>query len=202
MASKGRINGFVLAGGKSTRMGHDKALMRFGEMPLVAHMAETLRPFVDSVAILGPPDRYRHLNLPVIADLWPDQGPLAAVSTGLISSDAEWNIFLACDLPLVSPGFIELLIQRIRATRLDALVPRTADSWQPLSAAYHARCRTAFARAISEGRGSIIGLFDEIRVDVLTQDEMMRAGVGERELANMNTPEEWARLEQFREGAG
>ncbi len=197
MASEERIDGFVLAGGKSSRMGQDKGLMRFEGKPLVSRAAEILRPFVREVTLLAPTDRYGNLGFPMVADKWPDQGPLAAVCTGLLSSRAEWSIFLACDIPLVSPQFLELLIERVRATRSDAVVPRTEDGWQPLSAAYHSRCRTAFAQAIEEGRRSIIGLLDEVRVEVITHDEMVSAGLSEEELTNMNTPEDWVRIAEL-----
>ena len=194
------INGFVLAGGKSSRMGQDKGLMRLGNRPLVLRAAETLLPIVHTVTFLAPPDRYGNLGFPVIADLWPDQGPLSALCTGLISSDAEWNLFLACDLPRISPRFTEFLAQRVRATRSDAVVPRTQDGWQPLCAAYHARCRTAFEAAIRQGRRSIVELFDELHPEAITPEEMARIGLSEAEFANVNTPEEWTRLSQLLEG--
>src|ERR1019366_1971386 len=129
------------------------------------------------------------------------QGPLAAICTGLLTSNAEWSIFLACDLPLVSRKFFQLLVQRVRTTRSDAVVPRTEDGWQPLSAAYHARCRTAFARAMQEGWRSIIRLFDEVRVEVISPDDMVSAGLSEVELVNVNTPEDWARSDELAKGA-
>jgi molybdopterin-guanine dinucleotide biosynthesis protein A len=195
------IDGFVLAGGKSTRMGQDKALMPFEGKPLVLRAAEILRPFVCEITLLAPPDRYGNLGLPVVADQWPDQGPLAAVCTGLLSSHAKWSIFLACDLPLVSRQFIQLLVARVGATHSDAVVPRTEDGWQPLSAAYHSRCRTAFAQALEAGRRSIIGLFDEVRVEVITHDEMVSAGLSEVELTNVNTPDDWAGIAELLKGA-
>jgi molybdopterin-guanine dinucleotide biosynthesis protein A len=201
MGSMTDVHGFVLAGGRSSRMGQDKALMRLEGRPLVLRATEILRPFVGEITLLAPAGRYENLGLPVVADKWPDQGPLAAVCTGLLSSQAEWNIFLACDLPLVSRQFLQLLVQRVRATRSDAVVPRTEDGWQPLSAAYHSRCRTAFARAIQEGQRSMIKLFDEIPVEVITSDEMVSAGVGEGELTNVNTPEDWARIAHLSKGA-
>ena len=201
MASQKGISGFVLAGGKSSRMGQDKALMRLGGKLLVQRAAEILRPFVREVTLLAPAGRYRNLGLSMVADKWPDQGPLAAVCTGLLSSSAEWSIFLACDLPLVSRKFFQLLVQRVRTTRSDAVVPRTEDGWQPLSAAYHSRCRLAFARALQEGRRSIIGLFDEVRVEAITRDEMVSAGLSKVELVNVNTPEDWARIAELTKGA-
>ena len=195
------IHGFVLAGGKSSRMGQDKALMRHEGKPLILRAAEILRPFVSEITLLAPAGRYENLGLPVVADLWPDQGPLAAVCSGLLSSHAEWNVFLACDLPLVSPQFIQVLVQRLKATRFDAVVPRTEDGWQPLSAAYHSCCRTSFVRAIQEGRRSIIDLLSDVRVEVITHDEMRIAGLSEVELVNINTPEDWARIAELAKGA-
>ncbi len=118
---QGGIDGFVLAGGKSRRMGQDKALMQLGGKPLVLRAAEILRPFVREITLLAPAERYGNLGFPVMEDLWPDQGPLAAVGTGLLSTSADWSIFLACDLPLVSRQFIQLLAERVRATRSDAV---------------------------------------------------------------------------------
>src|SRR5271169_1425332 len=101
------INGFVLVGGRSSRMGQDKALMRLDGKPLVLRAAGILQPFVRDITLLGPQDRYGDLGFPVLEDLWPDQGPLAAVCTGLLSSSAAWNIFLACDLPRLSRKFLQ-----------------------------------------------------------------------------------------------
>ena len=94
MVNQGRINGFILAGGKSSRMGRDKGLIFFGKKPLVLRVAALLKPYVDEVTLLAPPDRYRNLGLAVLADRWPDQGPLAAVSTGLLSQTRNGISFL------------------------------------------------------------------------------------------------------------
>jgi molybdopterin-guanine dinucleotide biosynthesis protein A len=188
------INGFVLAGGKSRRMGQDKGLMQLARQPMVLRAAEVLQSVVHRVTLLAPPGIYGNLGLPVLADLWRDRGPLAAVCTGLASTDAEWNLFLACDMPQISSKLMELLVQRIHAAHGDAVVPRTRAGWEPLCAAYHVRCRAAFERAIREGRLSILNLFEEIHPEAITHDELADAEVSETEFVNVNTPEEWARV--------
>src|SRR5689334_19241981 len=110
MVRREDIQGFVLAGGKSTRMGQDKARLEIDGKPLVLRTAKLLRPYVREVTLLALPERYGDLGLPIIADQWPDQGPLAAICTGLLHSTAEWSIFLACDLPLLSRRFLDLLV--------------------------------------------------------------------------------------------
>lgn len=189
-----QINGFVLAGGKSRRMGQDKGWMRLEGQPLVLRAAEILRPAVHTVTLLAPPDRYGKLGFPAIADLWPDHGPLAALCTGLIFSDAAWNLFLACDLPRVSSRFMELLVRRVEAAHAHAVVPRVRDRWHPLCAAYHVRCRKAFERALQQRQLKIIDLFEELQPEAITPEELAAAGLSEAEFANLNTPEEWARL--------
>lgn len=194
MADPIKINGFVLAGGKSTRMGQDKAMLRLGNRPLVVRAIGILRPFVHEVKLLAPPNRYENLRASVVSDRWPTQGPLAAVCTGLLDSDAEWNLFLACDLPLISARLITLLINYVRATNSDAVVPRSERGWEPLAAAYHTRCQPAFLRAIDEGQRSVVGLLPQLKVDAITQDEMLAAGVRPVEFTNVNTLEDWERI--------
>jgi molybdopterin-guanine dinucleotide biosynthesis protein A len=192
------MNGYVLAGGKSSRMGRDKGMLRLGDQPLVLLAVETLKPMVEKVTLLGPPERYGQLGVPVVADLWPDQGPLAALCTGLIHSDSDWNLFLACDLPRVSAKFIELLGKRVRATPSDAVVPRTRDGWQPLCGAYHRRCRAAFERAIHQRHLSVVKLLDEIHPEAITAEDLAQAGIDEDQFVNVNTPEEWGCFERSR----
>lgn len=189
-----RINGFVLAGGKSTRMGQDKALMRLGKTPLILRAGRILEPFVDEVIVLASPKRYGKLWGSVIADRWPSQGPLAAVCTGLLHSNAEWNVFLACDIPLISRHFLDLLIRRVYTTFSDAVVPRAKDGWQPFPGAYHTRCQGIFLRFFEEGERSIVRLLDKVRVDMITQDDIRTAGISQIELTNMNTPKDWEQV--------
>ncbi len=188
------IQGFVLAGGKSRRMGRDKASIQWEGKSLVSHVVEVLRPFVREVTVLGPPERYSNLRLPVLADRWIDRGPLSALCTGLLHSTCDWNIFLACDLPLLSKRFLQLLVDRIQTTRCDVVAPHTEDGWHPLCAAYHVRCRPVFERAVDEKRNSIVALFEEVSVEAMTPDQMTAAGLDRRELVNMNTPEDWERV--------
>ena len=199
MASLERIHGLVLAGGKSSRMGQGKGLMRLGNQLLVLRAAEILLPIVHTVTLRAPPDRYGNLGFPVVADLWPDKGPLVALCTGLISSNAEWSLFLACDLPRVSRRFVEFLIRRARATRSDAVLPCTPDGWQPPCAAYHARCRMVFEAAIRQDQLTIVELFDKLRPEAITPDEMATSGLSAAEFVNVNTPEGWDRVSQLSE---
>src|SRR5579863_10550524 len=83
VATAGSCSGYVLAGGRSTRMGRDKALLPLGDSTLLDHVAHCVRQAAGNVTIIGPPDRYAGLGYPVAADLVNDSGPLGGVYTAL-----------------------------------------------------------------------------------------------------------------------
>ncbi len=112
------VSGFVLAGGRSRRMGCDKALLEVNGQPLLLRAVTLLKAHVGSVTVLGPQGRYESLGVPVLPDRWPRQGPLGALLTGLEISANGWSVFLACDLPLLNGQFIELLLRSTVAGKL------------------------------------------------------------------------------------
>src|SRR5579862_3839386 len=104
--------GFVLAGGRSRRMGRDKALLPYRGAPLIAHVAGTVEKVLDDsghVAIVGAPDRYRDLGYRVLADLFPGCGPLGGIVTALSLAESDWNLIVACDMPNLDPADLRKL---------------------------------------------------------------------------------------------
>lgn len=192
------IEGFVLVGGKSLRMGRDKARLELGGTPLVVRAVSLLAAFVGKVTLLGPPEGYGDLGCPVLPDPSPDLGPLGALSTGLLHSKSAWNIFLACDLPLLTDRLVQLLVSCARASSSDAVVPLTTDGWQPLCAAYHSRCIAKLQAALRAGRLSVRNALDDLDVEALTLSKLAKAGIRPEEFANVNTPEEWDDIKSSR----
>lgn len=156
------MNAFVLAGGQSTRMGRDKALLEISGVPLIEYALEKLRVLGFSPRIAGS-----RLDLsrfaPVIADNHSLTGPLGGIEAALATSEAEQNLFLPVDSPWVPVEFLGWMIDR--ASRTDAIgtVPRLQGLPQPLCAIYssallpHARAALAeadFAVIRAVGRAS------------------------------------------------
>jgi molybdopterin-guanine dinucleotide biosynthesis protein A len=185
--------GFVLVGGQSRRMGRDKAWLVLDDEPLFLRTARLLRVHVASVTLLGPFERYAGFGFPVLPDA--GRGPLAALCPALAASPCEWNLVLACDLPFIEGRFVRWLLTRALAGRAEAVVPRTADGWQPLCAAYHRCALPALERARARG-GGVVAALPELRVDAIDTVELRQAGFDEHLLANTNTPAEWARAQQ------
>src|SRR3972149_4933696 len=140
MEGSAPVGGFVLVGGESRRMGRPKGLLELRGRPLALRAAEVLRPHVAEVALLGPPEQFGHLWVRVLADRRPGRGPLEALCGALVNSPYAWTLFLPCDLPFLEGKFLEALVRRALAGRAQAVVPRTADGWQPPCAGPHRDC--------------------------------------------------------------
>lgn len=152
MKHRNNVAAFVLAGGASTRMGCDKALLELDGVPMVVHMARLAETLVTSVTVVGPPERYASLGLCVVADRANNIGPLGGITTALTASAADWNLILGCDLPFLSTRWMEWLIARTLKSLAQAVVPESQRGLEPLAAMYRKDCAQAFSAAIERGR--------------------------------------------------
>ena len=194
IALKSRLQGFVLAGGRSHRMGFDKARLVLDHQPLLLRTLNLLRPHVASVAVLGTAGGYDFLTDPVIPDREPGRGPLAAIQNGLEHSLGDWALFLACDMPLLNSGFVELLLEFIANSEADAVIPRTRLVWQPLCGAYRKTASLRIREVLCEGKSAIVEALPRLRVDVITDDDLVMAGLSQNIFDSVNYPEDWRRI--------
>lgn len=188
------VSGFVLAGGRSRRMGCDKAYLKVNGQPLLLQAVNLLKSHVGSATVLGPRGRYESLGVPVLPDRWPGRGPLGALLTGLESSANGWNVFLACDLPLINGKFIELLLRSMLVGGFEAVVPYMTGAWHPLCAAYRRTCAAPMRRALEGGESAIINVLPHLQVNVITSVHLKSAGIEEDVFENINSPEDWQRV--------
>lgn len=146
-----RHAGFVLAGGRSTRMGQDKALLAFHGQPLALHIANEVLAAAGEVTIIGNSLRHGGLGYPVVDDLEPALGPAGGLLTALTITDADWNLVVACDMPEVRGCDLAVLLQEAEACSGGCLVPREpAGRTHPLCAVYHRNCLPALTAAIHD----------------------------------------------------
>jgi molybdopterin-guanine dinucleotide biosynthesis protein A len=99
------VHGFVLAGGKSSRMGRDKALMELAGKPLIRHVVKKLRRVCMDVRILSNNDELEAFA-PIVRDIHPGCGPMSGMEAGLRHSIFEWNLFMAVDMPFLPSAFV------------------------------------------------------------------------------------------------
>ena len=197
------FTGYVLAGGKSTRMGRDKALLEIGGKPLIQSAANLLKALTERVVILGPTEKYGFLGLPVLPDLVPSRGPLSAIYTGLERSGTAVNLFLACDMPLMEGTFLKLLLER--APLADAVLLRLDDgSLEPLCAVYNRSCLPTVQANYEGQRFKLSDLFPELRTHYLTEADLQVLGLDRRVFTNLNDPgdlEQWERFSRQPSGS-
>lgn len=194
MSRKSNMNGFVLAGGQSRRFGDDKALLVLDGQPLVLRAVNLLKAYVDTTTVLGPKGRYDFIGVPVIPDRRPGQGPLAAILNGLENSGTDWNLFLACDLPLLNGRFVEMLLRLTTANQADAVVPRTGGRWHPVCAAYHRTCISPVRRQLEGGEAALKDLLPHLCVEAITSERLAADGLTDDIFENVNLREDWRRL--------
>lgn len=157
--------GFILVGGHSSRFGADKALHRVAGRPMALRVADVVSRVAASVTLVGRPEKYRQLGLPVMADKLDGIGPLGGILSVLEESDTEWNLIVACDLPRIRQGVLELLMEQTRRSAADVVWPVTPDGrLQPLCAAYSKRSVRRVRPAVERGVRKITEAFAECRI--------------------------------------
>lgn len=183
------VNGFVLAGGQSTRMGADKAFVELNGHTLLERALQTVSAVTSEVRILGNREKFSAIR-DVIEDEFPDHGPLGGIHAALRASHEDLNLILAVDMPFVEARFLEYLVQRARAKAAVVTIPRVAGRWQPLCAVY----RRAFAEIaepmLRAGNNKIDPLFGQVPLQVIEEAEITEHGFAVEMFRNVNTPEE------------
>jgi len=181
------ISALVLCGGKSTRMGTDKALRLIAGKPLLAHVLGVLEPLFDDIVLsVGPVARYDEFGKRTVCDELLGVGPLAGLHAGLRAVRHEAALVVACDMPLVNPRIVGLLIDRLHD--FDCVVPRVAGEYEPMLAVYRRTCVPAIEAALAAGRRRMIGFLDSVRVCVPDEADLRELEADLASLNNVNTP--------------
>jgi molybdenum cofactor guanylyltransferase len=186
--------GFLLAGGKSSRMGVDKAFLDFGGRTLLDRALEAMSAVCERVTIVGDPAKFGASEgvrgTVVVGDIFQGCGPLGGIHSALVHSNAELNLVLAVDMPFVSEELLAFLF--VAAETGDALVtvPSVGKGVQPLCAIYRRDFSRVAELAVRSGRYKIESAFSGVAVRVIDEAELVKAGFSERNFFNVNTPED------------
>ena len=186
------VAAFVLVGGKSTRMGMDKAFVMFDEGTLLDRALGLARSVSSDVRIVGDRAKFAAFG-PVVEDVFRGCGPLGGIHAALRASSAELNLMLAVDVPFVSRELLQYLIERARrAPAASVTVARAGGGWQPLCAIYRRAFADAAEPALQKGRYKIDALFDSAHTQEIEEEELRSSGFSAAMFRNLNTPEELA----------
>ncbi len=180
-----------MAGGKSRRMGRDKAWLDVGDgRPIVQRVIDVLSEVADEVFLVANDERYRALGLRVVPDRFPDGGVLGGIATAIGAATHDRVLVAACDMPFLRADVFRLLVAS--SDGADAVVPLVAGEHEPLHALYTKACLAPIERALASGKMRAISFFGGVRVRTLEELELRAADPELRSFTNVNTPEELA----------
>jgi molybdopterin-guanine dinucleotide biosynthesis protein A len=201
-----QIEGFILAGGMSSRMGRDKALLEIGGKTLVERAARLCESLVANITFVGDPQRYSGFGFPTLADRWPGAGPLGAIATALGAAHQPWCLVLACDMPFVTGSWLDWLLSRVTkssadaaaprspipdAFALDAFIPYTNRGLEPLCAAYRAGRAPALAAAVDSGIRKVTDGLAHLNTEIIGENAWRKFSPDGDLFQNMNTWEDY-----------
>jgi molybdopterin-guanine dinucleotide biosynthesis protein A len=179
--------GVVLAGGKSSRFGSNKALVKLTGKPLIKYPCKVLEDlFGKNLLITNTPDQYNFLGWPTVADIYPGAGPLAGIHAALSAIDTPLIFVAGCDMPFLDRELITYL--HSLATDFDAVVPHTAKGLEPLHAVYRRNTVAFIAENLRKGVFRLHDILSGLKIREVGQNEIIaNSATGLDSFRNINT---------------
>lgn len=183
----------IQAGGKSSRMGKDKALMPFRGVPLIQYLIRRLSPIADEIIVTtNTPDDYRFLDIRLVRDLRLGRGALGGLYTALSSAKNDFVAVVACDMPFASSQFFEMASKLIVTADADLVIPQTEHGYEPLHALYRRdACIPPIKAALDADKWKVISWFNQVNVCALSFEETAVFNQDGLTFWNLNTPEDF-----------
>jgi molybdopterin-guanine dinucleotide biosynthesis protein A len=189
------ITGFVLAGGKSTRMGRDKAALSLNGRTLLETALAVVRKVTNEVFILGSPELYQSYA-PAIADIFPGCGPLSGIHAALSRTATDFNLIIGVDTPFLSAELLRYVARRAFASGAMVTAPEVNGRPQPLCTVYSRAFLAVAERALQAGTYKVATLFPRENTVLIAEAELARVAFTAEMFDNLNTPEDLERAKK------
>jgi molybdopterin-guanine dinucleotide biosynthesis protein A len=189
----------IQSGGQSSRMGEDKALKPFLGKPLILRVMERLAPLADEIIITtNHPDGYQFPGARLVPDLVPGRGALGGLYTAVASATQPLVAVVACDMPFASRELFGRAIKIMEAENADVVIAKTGEGYEPFHALYRREtCLSAICSAMDADQWKVISWFPQVKVRVLSLDEIKSFDPSGLYFKNLNTPEEFLQAEEL-----
>lgn len=194
-ASPEGVTGALLAGGNSSRMGRNKALMPLAGQRLVDRALAVLGGiFDDLLMVTNSPDLYADLGVRMVPDLVAGKGGLGGIHSAIHHAATPHCLVVACDMPFLNVDVLRYLVDQ--RAEYDVVVPNVNGRPQPLHAVYGRACLQPIARRLESDRLHVVGFYPDVRVREVTEEELAVFDPEGLSFRNLNTPEEFADAER------
>ncbi len=174
MSIKKNINGYILAGGKSSRMGTDKGLLKFNGKPIIQIIVEQLQPAVSNAIIVSKNKAYKKFGLEVIPDLINDKGPAGGIHAALSHTDSDKIFVVSCDMPNITTNAIQYIVEQSFHSQIT--LPLNDGKVEPLFGIYAKTCLPLWQQLIEQGKIKL--------QEMVTHFELLKINVENRKLFN------------------
>jgi molybdopterin-guanine dinucleotide biosynthesis protein A len=192
MLSGSLCSGYVLTGGKSSRMGMDKALLPVNGQALALWVADNVKEAARSVSFVGDRAKYGHLGLPVVEDVRPGQGPLSGIHAALSQTRTPLNLIVGCDLPFLSGEFLDRLATIAAVTDADVTVAESLEhGYQAVCAVYNRTALPIIEECLTSGTLKLSRVYERLAVRKLSPEEWTPFNRQGLLFHNVNTPEDY-----------
>lgn len=200
MNYKSALTGIILSGGKSVRMGMDKAFIKVDGIPIIQRTYDMFsKLFQEIIIVTNHKELYSTFQAKIVNDLITDRGALGGLYTGLFYSSFPYSFCVACDMPFLKESIIRFLLQQVDG--FDAIIPKTADGLQPLHAIYSKNCIGPIKKLIDQGGYKIIDFYPLIKIKIIEENEFIALDKNRESFINVNTPGELDHLQQRKKSA-
>ena len=184
------VTGVILAGGRSSRMGSNKALLPYrGGLFIEAIHRQLSALFPEVLLVTNTPEQYDFLPCRKAGDLFPEMGALAGLHSGLSHSRTEQIFAVACDMPYLDESLIRYLASLRH--RGDLVIPEGDGGLEPLHALYGKRCLPAMERSLEANRRRIVSFFPDVDVVTVHREVVAAFDPDYRSFSNINTPDDY-----------
>ncbi len=189
MKAKHNITGIILSGGKSLRMGQNKAFIKIEGVPIIHRISGLFKElFQEVIIVTNEKELFENLDLKIYTDILPNKGALGGLYTGIYFSKFNYSFCVACDMPFINKSLVQYLAKNIDGE--EVIVPRTKDGLQPLHALYSKSCLHPIKRVIDQGKYKIIDFYRLVKVRIVEEDEFISLDPSKGSFINVNTPDE------------
>jgi molybdopterin-guanine dinucleotide biosynthesis protein A len=189
MSDPKNITGIILSGGKSLRMGENKAFIKIEGVPIVNRICTLFKElFQEVVIVANETESFMNLDSKVYGDIILNKGALGGLYTGIYYSMYKYSFCVACDMPFINKSLVEFLMKDIKDE--DVIVPRTRDGLQPLHALYSKNCLRSMKEIIELGKYKILDFYSRVKVRVIEEENFIHLDPSRASFINVNTPEE------------
>jgi len=187
------VTGVILAGGRSSRMGSNKALLPCrGGLFIEAIYRQLSALFPEVLLVTNTPEQYGFLPCRKAGDIFPDMGALAGLHSGLYHSRTDHIFAVACDMPYLSDALVRALIARRH--QADVVIAEGECGLEPLHALYSRACLGAMEAALLGGKKRLVSFLPEVRVKTVPLREVRAIDPLLDSFRNINTPEDYYEL--------